>query len=90
MNKIAKSLYVIGVLCIFGGIMLGFMNYESLTLIENTLGDLEQVSQVSWSTFLAYAGAGLVSGFMMFGFGEIIYLLDKGNRLKEEELKRGA
>lgn len=43
-------------------------------------------TEPSWTIFFMYLIAGVITGIMMFGFAEIVNLLDKGNDLKQEQL----
>lgn len=81
---IAKALIVVGWLAILGGVILGFQNYEVVAGVEeNILGGLDEVTDKSFGRFFMYAIAGTISGLMMFGFAEILNLLDKGNATKQ-------
>ncbi|GGJ50826.1 hypothetical protein [Virgibacillus salexigens] len=86
MNKIAIALYVVGFIAIIGGVVLGVQGTETLVPKENVIGEIEYELENSWSqsTFWAYVIGGIISGIMMFGFGEIIRILDEK---KETETK---
>lgn len=83
MNKIALPLYIIGWITIVGGLFLGFSNMNTMVPETDMFGDTTMVEGVSWTTFFIYFFAGLISGIMMFGFAEIVNLLDKSNRTQE-------
>lgn len=87
MNKIAESLYVIGGLCIVGGIVLGVANYEVVIYQENGIYGTESVTEASWVNLLIYVLAGLVAGVIMFGFGEVIRILDDKRKIATESYK---
>ncbi|MDY7222097.1 hypothetical protein [Halalkalibacterium halodurans] len=72
MNDVAKALYVIGWLTIIGGLVLGFANRE----IE-VEGLVYSHTETSWAIFFIYFVGGIISGVIMFGFAEIVNLLDK-------------
>ncbi|MFC0525765.1 hypothetical protein ACFFGV_19490 [Pontibacillus salicampi] len=91
MNSIAKTIFIIGVITIFGGVLLGFLNLEQVVGYEdstlgNGLGD--PIIKNSWTTFLTYTISGFVIGFLLIGIGEVINLLDKNKKLSEGILKK--
>ena len=71
MNKIALALNIIGGLAILGGIIIGFATYST------PLEGYTYLTEEDYSVLFTWIGAGLISGIMMFGFAEIINLLDK-------------
>ncbi|WP_200416271.1 hypothetical protein [Virgibacillus salexigens] len=90
MNKIAESLYIIGGLCIIGGIILGVANYETVVgYQESEFGvlDPEPITETSWLNVLIYVMAGLISGVIMFGFGEIVRILDDKRSIERDSHK---
>lgn len=90
MNRIAAPLYVIGWLTIACGMYLGYFNMETMVPETDMFGDTTMVEGKSWTIFFMYLFAGLISGIVMFGFAEIIKLLDDGNAIKkriEAEIK---
>lgn len=80
MNTIARLLFTIGWVCIVAGFVLGFTNYQTVIPEVDAIGGIEYVEQESIATFAYYALIGIVAGIMMFGFAEIINLLDKIHR----------
>ena len=87
MNKIAIALNVIGVLAIIGGIIIGFATYSM------PLEGYYTLTEEDYSVLFTWIGAGLISGIMMFGFAEIINLLDKiknklGNETEEPKIEK--
>ncbi|MCT1575721.1 hypothetical protein M3E13_05455 [Oceanobacillus kimchii] len=70
MNKIAIVLFVVGGLAILGGIVIGFTAYET------PQPGYEFITDKNYTILFAWIGGGLISGIMMFGFAEIIRLLD--------------
>ena len=83
MNRIAIPLFAIGWLCIAGGLILGFTNIETMVPETDVLGDTVMVEGASWTIFFSYLFAGIITGCMMFGFAEILNLLQKGNTIRE-------
>ncbi|MFD2628766.1 hypothetical protein [Oceanobacillus kapialis] len=73
---LVKTINTIGVLCIIGGVVLGFQNYEVVTFDENILGEYQEVTEESFLVWLLYALAGLFTGIIIIGFGRIIELLE--------------
>ena len=71
MNKIALALNIIGGLAILGGIIIGFATYKI------PLEGYTYLTEEDYGVLFTWIGAGLISGIMMFGFAEIINLLDK-------------
>lgn len=71
MNKIAIALRVIGVLAVFGGIINGVATYQT------PLEGYTHLKEEDYSVLITWIAAGIISGIMMFGFAEIINLLDK-------------
>ncbi|OEH54005.1 hypothetical protein AQ616_09460 [Oceanobacillus sp. E9] len=69
MNKIATTLFVVGGLAILGGIVLGFISYET------PLAGYDYLTEKNYTVLFTWIGAGIISGIMMFGFAEIIRLL---------------
>jgi phosphotransferase system glucose/maltose/N-acetylglucosamine-specific IIC component len=92
MNTIAVWLYITGVLAIIGGIILGFQNYEVVIGYEESILssiDPEPIIEKSWPVFWVYTLTGVVSGILLFGFAEIINILDDiRNRMKDHQDKR--
>ncbi|MCM3739252.1 hypothetical protein M3210_03105 [Oceanobacillus luteolus] len=71
MNKVALALNVVGALAILGGIIVGFSSYQE------PLPGYTYITEENYSVLFTWIGVGLISGIMMFGFAEIINLLDK-------------
>ncbi|WP_440894958.1 hypothetical protein ACS127_10315 [Amphibacillus sp. Q70] len=67
MNKIARALYVVGWLAIAGGLFLAIEAWGSTLVIDPT----------PWFGIIYHIGSGAVVGVVIFGFAEIINLLDK-------------
>ncbi|WP_188453816.1 hypothetical protein [Virgibacillus oceani] len=85
MNRIAGPLFIIGWFCIASGIILGIVNLDQVVgYEENYLGETEEITETSWVSFVNFVVAGVITGCIMFGFAEIVNLLDRGNKLKEE------
>jgi DNA integrity scanning protein DisA with diadenylate cyclase activity len=78
MNYIARWLFAVGWLSIVSGVILGFIKGRIETL--NIIDEIE--TTLSFPILFMYAIVGLISGLMMFGFAEIVNLLDKGNQTK--------
>lgn len=79
-NKISMVLFVIGIIYIFLGFILG------LALgVEDTFGSYERGRQLWSVTFMWWSG-GFVSGITFIGFSEIIEQLHQSNDLKRKEL----
>ena len=87
MNRIAIPLFVIGWLCVAGGLILGFTNIEIMVPEKDVFGDTVMVEGESWTIFFSYLFAGIITGCMMFGFAEILNLLQKANDFKTDELE---
>ncbi|QHS23769.1 hypothetical protein GWK91_12780 [Virgibacillus sp. MSP4-1] len=70
-NIIAKALYVIGILEIVAGIILGiaFGNVEVDEYFSS-------YNEFSWSIFFMWSIAGTVSGVLFIGFSEVIKILE--------------
>lgn len=83
MNHIAAWLFGIGWITIIGGIVLGFSNMGTMVPETDMFGDTTMVEGQSWTIFFMYFFAGIISGLMMFGFAEIVNLLDKGNQTRQ-------
>lgn len=79
MSKISKTLYVIGVLAIVGGIVIGFTSYDVVVGYEEDVFGIgtDPVTEKNVSVLFTWIGAGLISGVMMFGFAEIVNQLVK-------------
>ena len=85
MNGIAVPLFAVGWLCVLGGLVLGFQNYEIAVGLEETIiGTTEELTDKSFGRFFMYVMAGVISGLIMFGFAEILNLLQKGNTIREQ------
>ncbi|RDW18059.1 hypothetical protein CWR48_10670 [Oceanobacillus arenosus] len=80
MNKIAISLYVIGVLAIIGGIVNGFVAYQI------PLDGYQYLTEKDYTVLITWIAAGVISGIMMFGFAEIIKLLSEKKYLNEVQI----
>jgi|SRR5690625_1022951 len=79
MNKIAKALFIIGWVAIASGIILAFTNYQTVVGYEEAVSafaDPEPIVEESFIVFISYIIAGVIVGIMMFGFAEIVKLLD--------------
>ncbi|WP_117161429.1 hypothetical protein [Paraliobacillus sp. X-1268] len=94
-NKIAKAIFILGIIEMVAGIILGiFLGNEEVS------GVYGSYNEFSWSLFVVCAISGLISGLLFIGFSEIINLLDKnGSVLKtldkrvrhiEDEVKEKA
>lgn len=89
MNRIAEFLFIIGWLTIAGGIVLGIANYETVVGYETgefSIYDEEPITDTSWETAAIYILAGLIWGIMIFGFAEIIRILDDKRSLAKKSL----
>ncbi|MDY7044019.1 MAG: hypothetical protein ACQEWU_05315 [Bacillota bacterium] len=84
MNKIAISLYVVGVFAIIAGVILGLQDSATVVTSENILGEIEYEETITWTIFWAYTIGGIISGIMMFGFGEIIRILDEKKEMESK------
>lgn len=82
LNKIAKTLFIIGWLCIISGTVLAFSNNEVTTFSSNLIPNTEK----TWPLFLMYLLAGIITGILMFGFAEIINILDNKRGIEQETL----
>ncbi|MED4124044.1 hypothetical protein P4641_08650 [Halalkalibacterium halodurans] len=82
MNDVAKALYVIGWLTIIGGLVLGFANRE-----VEVEGLVYTHTETSWLIFFAYFIGGIIWGVIMFGFAEIVNLLDRIRHESDEKLE---
>jgi hypothetical protein len=80
MNKIAVALKVIGVIALLGGVVGGFILYETPAEGYDYLTDKDYGVLFTW---IAY---GVISCFLFLGFGEIITLLQRS--LDEQESQR--
>ncbi|WP_164219413.1 hypothetical protein [Virgibacillus sp. YIM 98842] len=78
MNFIATLLYTIGWVCIASGIILGYFNH---------LPNVPGMEEASFVTFVTHVFVGVVSGILMFGFAEIVKLLDEQKRIQKEVLR---
>lgn len=67
MNNIAKALYVVGWLTIAGGLILAFESWATTLTID----------PIPFIEIAYHIGSGAVIGVAIFGFAEIINLLDK-------------
>jgi hypothetical protein len=77
MNKIAKALFIIGWVCIASGIILAFTNYQTVVGYEESIIlDPEPIVEKSFIVLISYVIGGVILGIMMFGFAEIVKLLD--------------
>lgn len=79
-NKISMVLFVIGLIYIFLGFILGIALGE-----ENIPGGYERGRQI-WSVTFTWWSGGFVSGMIFIGFSEIIEQLHQSNDLKRKEL----
>ncbi|MCT1579063.1 hypothetical protein M3E13_16045 [Oceanobacillus kimchii] len=50
--------------------------------------DPEPITEESFTVFISYIIAGAIIGIMMFGFAEIINILDKKHKTQEETLTK--
>ena len=90
MNRIAELLFIIGWLTIAGGIVLGIANYETVVGYESSefsIYDGEPITETSWENAAIYILAGLIWGIMIFGFAEIIRILDDKRNLAKQSLQ---
>ena len=69
-NGVAKALHVIGILVIIIGIIGAFMLGA-----QGSLSDRRYV-EFYWPVFIAGSVISVISGMILYGFGEIIMLLD--------------
>ncbi|UFU00378.1 hypothetical protein KO561_05375 [Radiobacillus kanasensis] len=67
---------------------MGFSNYEIVVGYEDDIlgTGSDPITEKSWTAFFTYFGYGVISGLFMFGFGEVIYLLNKIRETSEEHL----
>lgn len=71
-NVIANFLFIIGIIEIVAGIVLG--------IIFGTIeveGYYSSYTSFSWSIFLLWSVGGIISGIIFIGFSEIINLLNR-------------
>ena len=86
MNKVAQAIRIIGILALVGGFLIGFLTFEQP--VEGSLYKTE----ADWSVFWTWTLYGAFACAIMFGFSEIINLLDKQVKVQQNiynELKEG-
>lgn len=67
MNRISIAIYVVGWLAIVGGLVLALEVWGSTLVID----------PIPWLDIIYHIGSGVIVGIVIFGFAEIINLLDK-------------
>lgn len=77
-NKVAKALKVVGWLVIVGGVILGFANWMPYGIFDES----------SIFILITYATSGAITGVMVFGFAEIIIILDDSREYQKEQLDK--
>lgn len=89
-NKIAKTLYTIGVITIFlgviGSLVLGAVS-PAITYDYSYSGGYDIEETYNWSLALIGALASFISGSCFIGFSEIISLLQKNISKQDEIIK---
>jgi hypothetical protein len=71
MNKVAQTIRVIGILALVGGFLIGFLTFEQ------PVPGYTHLTEADWSVFWTWSLYGAFACIIMFGFSEIINLLDK-------------
>ena len=77
-NKVAKAVRVVGWLVVVGGVILGFANWTPYGIFDES----------SIFILITYATSGAVTGVMVFGFAEIITILDDSREYQREQLNK--
>nr|WP_217588714.1 hypothetical protein [Lentibacillus saliphilus] len=78
MNKVAIALNTVGALSIVGGFIVG-LNLYKIPM------DGMYSSEENYAVLLTWIAAGFISGIIMFGFAEIVNLLDEKKHVAEEQ-----
>lgn len=94
MNQTAKVIRIIGIIVIISGVVIGIANGMQVIGYEESIIPGEQgdpVTEFSFFLFLTYALSGLISGYLLIGFSELINLSEKSadaNEAMREMLRR--
>lgn len=76
---VSNILYVIGILTIIAGIVIGLIE------LEQPVPGYQYVTETHPELFFAWFITGLVTGMLLIGFSEIIRLLQEGVELLERQ-----